>query len=247
MENEIQKLDEMTPAEIVKKGLKKGVSETTRKPWFKRLIAFLVIFCLGFGIGTYQCYKYMEQRREGIDPAGPAVVVPAPTDQPITLTISHIEEIISPASDLITTKYTYTDADTYENYKQFFDIKLPFTTNKIVFTYSGRIAIGIDLSKVSTYLDNESKTITLVVPEIDIKYNEIDAESFEYYNVSTSIFNELKMEDVTDLIATLCEEKRLKVLNDKAAMEEARANTEMVLKSLLNKSELTKDYKIIFK
>jgi hypothetical protein len=39
------------------------------------------------------------------------------------LTISTVEEIVKPASDLITLKYNYKDADTYENYKQLFGKK----------------------------------------------------------------------------------------------------------------------------
>ena len=48
---------------------------------------------------------------------------------------------------------------------------------------------------MSLYLDNENKTITITLPELEVKYKEIDAESFEYYNVSSSIFNQFKMAD----------------------------------------------------
>ena len=55
------------------------------------------------------------------------------------------------------------------------------------------------------------------------------------------------MEDTTSLIATLLEAKESEVLNSVKIMEESRKNAETVLKSLLSNSELTKDYKIIFK
>lgn len=245
MENEVKDLEEMTGTEIVKVGVKRRIKSTARKPWFKRLIAFLLTFCVGFGTGFYQRNKSVSA---SLAPdLSTSVVAPIPTEKPFVLTISHVEEIIKLASDMITTKYAYTDADTYENYKQLFNVKLPLTTNKVVFTYSGEIGIGIDLSKVTAYLDNENKTITIDLPEIDVKYNEIDAESFEYYNVSSTIFNQLEMEDVTDLIATLLEQKEAQVLNDKKIMEEAENNTEIVLRSLLNSSDVTKEYKVIFK
>ncbi len=44
------------------------------------------------------------------------------------LTIDNVQEVLKPASDLISTKYYYTDADTYENYKELFGKKVPFTT-----------------------------------------------------------------------------------------------------------------------
>lgn len=245
MENEVNDLEEMTATEMVKKGVKKGVKNTTRKPWFKRLIAFFLTFCLGFGLGFYRRHK--STAISPISTVPVSAVVSAPAEKPFVLTVNHIEEILSLASDLITTKYVYTDADTYEDYKQFFNVRLPFTTNKVVFTYSGELGIGIDLSKLSVYLDNENKAITISLPKIDVKYNEIDAESFEYYNVSTTIFNQLKMEDVSDLIATLIEKKEEQVLNDKKVMEEAYSNTEVVLRNLLSNSNFTRDYKVIFK
>lgn len=246
MENEIKELEDMTATEIVKEGLKKGVSDTAKKPWFKRLVALLLTFCIGFVFGFYQHRKAASP--SGVrDASGPSTVLPTPTEMPSTITIIHVVDIISPASDLITTKYTYTDADTYEDYKEFFKLKLPFTTNEAVFTYSGECGIGFDLSKLSIYPDNENKTITIVFPEIEVKYNEIDAESFEYYSVTTTIFNQLKMEDTTSLIAILLEAKESEVLNSVKIMEESRKNAETVLKSLLSNSELTKDYKIIFK
>lgn len=242
-----KKLENMTPVEIVKEGVKKGLSETTRKRWFKRSIALFLTFCMGFGIGVYRCYEYIKGKKKIPEQTTPSVVATAPAEEPFSLTISHVEEIINPASDLIITKYSYTDADTYENYKELFHIRLPITTYKVVFTYSGNVGIGIDMSKLSSYLDHENKSITFVLPELEVKYNEIDAGSFQYFNVSTTIFNQLKMDDLTDLISTLLEEKEQQVLNDKKIMDEAYKNTELVLKSLLCASELTKDYKVIFK
>lgn len=241
---ETKKLENMTAKELMKEGVKKGAVETAKKPWFRWIIVVLLAFCIGFGLGYYQQHKANPKP----SPSGePSVTVPTPTKEPSILTIRHVEGILSPASDLITSKYNYTDADTYEDYKQFFNVKLPFTTYKVVFTYSGECGVGFDLSKVSTYVDNDTKTITITLPELEIKYNEIDADSFEYYNVSTTIFNQLKMEDTTDLIGTLLSEKEKEVLNDKKVMEDAQSNAELVIKSLLENSDLTKDYQIVFK
>ena len=247
MADERQNFKNMTAIKMVKEGLKKGISETVQKHWFKRLIVLFLAFSLGFGIGIYQCYKHIKGGKEAPKTTNLSVVASTPTEKPFTLTISHVNEIIRPASELITTKYAYTDANIYENYKELFNVRLPITTNKVVFTYSGSVGIGIDLSKLSLYLDNENKTITITLPELEVKYKEIDAESFEYYNVSSSIFNQFKMADSTDLISTLLEKKVQQVLNDKNIMDEARINTELVLKSFLSISDLTKDYKVTFK
>lgn len=247
MANKSQAPEDMTTTAILKSRLMAGISSLFQKHWFRRLITLLLAFCIGLGVGAYRCYNYLKEKQAPQEPTTSVVVTPAPTEEPVVLTISHVEEIITPASDLITTKYSYTDADTYENHKELFSVKMPFTTNEVVFTYSGTVGLGIDMSKLSTYVDNESKTITIVLPKLEVKYNEIDADSFEYFNVSTSIFNQLKMEDSTNLIADLLVEKEKQVCNDKSVMDGALENTKLVLKSLLSTSELTEDYRVIFK
>lgn len=160
MADERQNFKNMTAIKMVKEGLKKGISETVQKHWFKRLIVLFLAFSLGFGIGIYQCYKHIKGGKEAPKTTNLSVVASTPTEKPFTLTISHVNEIIRPASELITTKYAYTDANIYENYKELFNVRLPITTNKVVFTYSGSVGIGIDLSKVSLYLDNENKHLS---------------------------------------------------------------------------------------
>jgi hypothetical protein len=163
------------------------------------------------------------------------------------LTISTVEEIVKPASDLITLKYNYKDADTYENYKQLFGKKVPFTTDKVVFTYKGTISVGIDLKEVIYDIDNENKMISIILPEIEIKSNEIDNSSFEYPFESNSVFNATKMKDYTELLATLKEKKEEEVKNDTEFMDTARRNTENILENFLTASDVTKDYTVIFK
>lgn len=164
-----------------------------------------------------------------------------------TLTISTVEKITKPASDLITSKYIYKDADTYENYKKLFDKRVPFTTDKVVFTYEGTVSVGIDLSEVKYEIDNENKIISIKLPEIKIKANEIDESSFEYPFESDSVFNTTGMSDYTELLATLKEEKEKEVKGDTEFMERARYNTENVLKEFLTAADATKDYTVIFK
>lgn len=162
------------------------------------------------------------------------------------LTISTVEKIIKPASDLITSKYNYKDADTYENYKQLFSKKIPFTTDKTVFTYKGTISVGIDLSEVKYVIDNENKKIRITLPKLGIKSNEIDDSSFKYPFESDSIFNATGMSDFTELLAKLKENKEEEVKSDTKFMDTAKQNTENVLKEFLTAADSTKDYTVIF-
>ena len=85
------------------------------------------------------------------------------------------------------------------------------------------------------------------MPEVGIKSNTIDPNSFEYPYMSDSIFNTTTMGDYTNLIATLEEEKATEIENNKTLLNEALTNTQKVFENILTASGATKDYKIIFK
>ncbi|MDO5520658.1 MAG: DUF4230 domain-containing protein [bacterium] len=163
------------------------------------------------------------------------------------LSISTVEEILKPASDLISMRYCYTDADVNENFKSFFGNRVPFTTDKVVFTYDGIVSVGVDLSSVEYEINHENKAITILLPEVKIIANEIDASSFEYPYKSDSIFNSTDMSDYTDLIDVLKQKKAEEVKNNTEFMKSAEENTKTVLKSFLTEAEATKEYTVTFK
>ena len=74
-------------------------------------------------------------------------------------------------------------------------MKLPFTTKSFIITYDGQIKAGVDLSKAQ--IDISGKTITVTLPDAQILSHEIDEDSIEVFDESTSIFNPLKVEDYT--------------------------------------------------
>ena len=166
-------------------------------------------------------------------------------DRPPEPTVIKISETLEPASDLISTKYYYTDAEIYEDYKELFGVKLPFTTDKSIFVYDGVISVGIDLSQVEYAVDNSAKTITMTLPEIKILANEIDQDSFEFPYVSNSVFNQNEIPSFTKLLAELKELNAEKLLQNMEFMATVRMNTELVLRSFLTASDVTADYQVI--
>ena len=162
-------------------------------------------------------------------------------------TIIKISEALEPASDLISTKYYYTDAEIYEDYKELFGVKLPFTTDKSIFVYDGVISVGIDLNQVEYVVDNAAKTITMTLPEIKILANEIDQDSFEFPYISNSVFNQNEIPGFTKLLAELKAANGEKLLENEEFMTTVRMNTELVLRSFLTASDVTADYQVIVK
>ncbi len=214
------------------------------KKTIRNILALFFAAIIGFGAGFMTCNikPWEKVELEPIITSADDTIV----EDNYMLTISTIEKVIKPASDLITSKYNYKDADTYENYKQLFGKKVPLTTDKVVFTYKGTVSVGIDLSEVKYDIDDENKIIRIELPEIKIKSNEIDDSSFEYPFESDSVFNSTGMSDFTELLATLKEKKEEEVKNDTEFMDTARKNTKDVLQEFLTLSNDTKDYEVTF-
>jgi len=217
-----------------------------KRHWIRKMVFLTAVFAVGFFAGNT---AYDEEPQEiMVEPT--AALLDADkmlAGEDYMLTVSHVWEVIKPASDLITTKYYYTDANVYENYKKLFGKRVPFTTDQVVFTYEGKLSIGICLSDIGIELDNEQKIIYIMMPEIQILSNEIDTSSFEYPYVSDSVFNLTKMEDYTTFINQLKQEKEYKVMGNVQIIEEARANAEHILGNLLMASDSTKAYRVVFR
>ena len=209
----------------------------------KKIIFYIVVLVAVFAAG-FGCKYFLDKQKITVDVSGGADKI-ITTDE-FKVEIRHVEEILSPASDLVTSRYNYKDAQIYENNKKFFGVKLPFTEDKVVFTYEGTISLGIDMSKAKYNVDNENKKITVDLPEIGIIANEIDSGSFEYPFVSDSVFNNTNMPDYTKLIDILKDEKAKDILADTETLDQCMANTKMVITNLLLNSDKTKDFTVEF-
>ena len=216
--------------------------QVNNKKKSNRILVLALLVIIGFTAGFIACLTILNKSDEPIIIEADDLIA----GDNYMLTISTVEKIVKPANDLITSTYNYKDADVYENYKELFNKRVPFTTDKVVFTYKGTIGVGVDLSQVKYDIDNENTTISIELQEVGIKFNEIDESSFEYPFESNSIFNSTEMSDYTKLLATLKEKKEIEVKSDLEFMHTAKQNTENVLKNFLTASDETKDYSVIF-
>lgn len=193
------------------------------------LIAIVLTAFIGYG-----CSKQKSPKRS------------SPLTVEETLTTITLEEILKPASELVSLKYCYTDADFYEQSKSAFGVKVPFTTDKVVFTYSGKISAGIDISEVNYDIDDDKKTITITLPEPQILSHEMDEKDFKFFDVKNSVFTETTLENYSSLIAELKEKKKAQLEEDDEFYKSVTENAETVLKNFLTVSDKTKDYTVIF-
>ena len=157
-----------------------------------------------------------------------------------------LEELLESASDLVSLKYYYTDADTYTNSKTAFGKKIPFTTDQVVFKYSGVVNAGIDMSLVRYEINDEEQKITLYLPEPKIISHEIDEDSFEFFDVKNSVFTETKLEDYVEIVSDLKAEKEEYLAENGEFFHEVIKNAEDVLTNFVTAPEQTKSYNVVF-
>lgn len=163
-----------------------------------------------------------------------------------TLDVRTIEEILQPAGDLVTQRYYYTDIDTFENYKELLGAKLPLTTDKVVFTYSGVISAGIVLARVEFEVDNEAKKIIIKLPPAFILSHEIDEDGFTAYEVKNSIFTETKIQEYSALMGSLKNRKEGELLKNEEFMTSTIEEAKKVITSFLKSASVSADYTIEF-
>ncbi|MBQ9329121.1 MAG: DUF4230 domain-containing protein [Solobacterium sp.] len=164
-----------------------------------------------------------------------------------TVTVEEVEAVLEPASDLITSRYYYTNAADFDSVLTWFGSELtnPFTHSKGYIIYDGVVSTGIDLSDVKIDVDNEGEVITIHLPSIHVLAHEIDDSSVRS-DTSESIFNNLDAEYYAALIDEFKKETEQKVLSNSDYMKEVRHNTELVLQNFLHTADITKDFTIMF-
>lgn len=116
-------------------------------------------------------------------------------EKPPVLSSITVQNQLQQISQLATVRYSYTNMGQFENSNEFYGIKLPFTTKRFIVAYDGTITAGVDLSQAQVTVTDQKVTISLPAPQI--LSHEVDPNSLEVFDETTSIFNPIKIEDYT--------------------------------------------------
>lgn len=106
-----------------------------------------------------------------------------------------LENRLSQISELASVSWSYTNMAQFESSNEFFGMTLPFTTKKFILTYDGEIKAGVDLRKA--LVDISGTEVTVRLPDAEILSHQIDENSVEVFDETTSIFNPFTVEDFT--------------------------------------------------
>lgn len=142
-----------------------------------------------------------------------------------------LENKLTEISELASLTYSYTNMAEFENSKDFYGMKVPFTTKGFIITYDGEIKAGVDLSKAK--VDVSGSKITITLPDAEILSHQIDEDSLEIFDETTSIFNPLKVTDYNAFSKDQKSEMEKKAI-EKGLLAEARQKAVSAVQSFVS-------------
>ena len=195
----------------------------------KKLITLLAGIAIGITV-TVGYSMYMPEKR---------------TTEP-SVTTDDIEGRIHSIGELCTAEYVYTITQTADKAAfELLNIKIPFTSSRIVYSYSGTIKAGVDFSKIKARADSSTGTIHITLPESTILSNELDNDSLTVYDEKNSIFNRFSFSDMNASQADLKQTAEQSAI-EKGLLETADANARELIEKTVCSMYGNGEYSVIF-
>ena len=145
--------------------------------------------------------------------------------------------------ELATQSAYCTEINTTDDSRKMFGVTIPFTQSKYIYSYNVVIKAGFDFGEIEWSV--KDNTIEVKLPESKILSNEIDMNSFEIYQESESIFNQITMTENNEAIKNLQHTAEENAVAN-GLLKNAHSNAETILTSFFGNVYDLKVYKISF-
>lgn len=130
-----------------------------------------------------------------------------------------------------TVKYSYSNIIEIKEDKSINNIKIPFTEKSFIIKYNGVINGGIKPEDIKI-VNNTGKEITIEVNKCQILDHYIDDKNIYIYDVKSSIFNKLDIQEVLDDMSNYKKEYEEKIISE-GFIEEVEENTKVSIENIL--------------
>ena len=146
-----------------------------------------------------------------------------------TIDVEIIRDGLRNMSFLVTEEYYFTEVLTNKKVVSFL---FPVGEESYMVSYDGYIPAGIDFSKIGAAVDEETRTITISLPEAEMKDPVIDYESVQILSEKHTIFTDFSEEERNKAILEFQEHARKKAL-EKGILKRADENAELVVRNFV--------------
>ena len=138
---------------------------------------------------------------------------------------------LSQVLDINTVKYNYSNIVEIKKDKSISNIKIPFTEKSFIIKYNGVINGGVKPEDIEV-VSNTGDEILIEIKKCQILDHYIDDENIYVYDVKSSIFNKLDIQEVLEEISNCKKEYEEKIISE-GFMEEIQANTKVSIENIL--------------
>ena len=129
-----------------------------------------------------------------------------------------------------------------------FNVSIPLTQSKYIYTYNTTIKAGINFSDVKWQLgdtDDTSHNIYVDIPEVKTLSADIDLDSFKVLHEENNIFSPITLTEHNDSLIQLRENALSDAINS-GLYDRALDNAKTILTSFISQVYPSNDYSIIF-
>ena len=128
-------------------------------------------------------------------------------------------------------KYNYSNIVEIKKDKSINNIKIPFTEKSFIIKYNGVINGGVKPEDIEI-VNNTGNEISIEIKKCQILDHYIDDENIYIYDVKSSIFNKLDIQEVLDDMSNYKREYEEKIISE-GFMEEIQENTKVSIENIL--------------
>lgn len=154
------------------------------------------------------------------------------------LTFEDIGELATQAA--YCTEVNVTQAE-----RELFGLSIPFTQSKYIYSYDVILKAGYDFSQITYEVDEESQTIEVRLPQVQILSSELDLDSFQVYEEDESIFRPIRLEETNAAMQQMQQRAEEDAISN-GLLDNARANAELVLTGFFAGAYDLEEYTITF-
>ena len=129
-----------------------------------------------------------------------------------------------------------------------FNVSIPLTQSKYIYTYNTTIKAGINFSDVKWQLgdtDDTSHNIYVDIPEVKTLSADIDLDSFKVLHEENNIFSPITLTEHNDSLVQLRENALSDAINS-GLYDRALDNAKTILTSFISQVYPSNEYSIIF-
>lgn len=126
-----------------------------------------------------------------------------------------------------------------------FNISIPFTGSKLIFSCPVNIKAGFDFGQIKLDTNELTKTIKVRMPEVKILSCKVDNNGFQVWDEANCIFNPVTMPDTNKGMEEMKETAKKDAI-EHGIYDKAKSNAETMLKGFIGQSFDLNEYKIEF-